>query len=187
MWTLELGFSADNLPGVLPTTHRLQSAFQCPHAEYSEYFQSKSGIKLVSEAPLRKPGLTWVPVPNTECMLGIQDLKFSSDFYTHKIALLSSFLLCIDCFRSALCNVTFPRQRKLLLLEMQVFLSHQALLAPCVNRWWIKAFNLWAQYNVCYQQTEPFSRQIEQTNCPCSKWHQKPLCFCLTKLTLCKI
>lgn len=107
-------------------------------------------------------------------------------------SLLSSFLLvplvlCIDCFHSALCNVTFPRQRKLLLLEMQVFLSHQALLAPCVNRLWIKAFNLWAQNNVCYQQTEPFSGRIEQTNCPCSKWHQKPLCFCLTKLTLCKI
>lgn len=106
--------------------------------------------------------------------------------------LLSNFLLVtlvlwIGCFRGSVCNVTFPLQRTLLLLEIQVFLSHQALLVPRVNRLWIKAFHLWAQYNACYQQTEPFSRQIEQTNCPGSKWHQKPLCFCLSKLTLCKI
>lgn len=83
----------------------------------------------------------------------IQDLEFSDDFCTHKIALLAflfnfplvTLVLCISCLHRSLCNVTFALQRKLLLLEIQVFLSHQALLVPCMNRLWIKASHLWAQ------------------------------------------
>lgn len=103
---------------------------------------------------------------------GVQWFLYPQDWVTLSfiIFLLLALVLCISCLHGSQCCVTFPLQRKPFHLETQVFLSHQALLVSCVNGLWIKPF-ICGLGSACYQQAELIPRQVEQTNCPCSKGH----------------
>lgn len=132
-----------------------ESAFQGPHAEYSEYFRNKPGIKLVLEHLL--PRQTWPLVrfqTQKTFRVFIQNLECGAVilYPQYWVTLLVTLVSCISCLH-ILCCVTFPLQRKQLCVGTQVLLSQQALLVSCMNRWWMKAFHL--QGSCCQLSLSP--------------------------------
>lgn len=182
MWTLKFVF-----PAVCLESCPLLAGYNLLSKAHMQNIQNISEITQKSKLCQRLccPSQAWLEAEfQTERIFRFftQDVEFTGGFLYCIVCFLFKIvpLLCISCWHGSPCSVTFPLQRKLLLLEILIFLSHQALLVPGMNRLWIKSF-IYAPGDAFCQQTELFSGQVEQIISPCSEWHQQPLGFCLQK------